>query len=92
MTPEFVPVAETVPGFDVSSWFALYLPAKTPANLVARYEADVAAAVKDASVKQRLEATGAIVIGSSSQELSSFLVSEMKVWGDLIKSASIKAD
>ena len=92
VTPEFVPVAETVPGFDVSSWFALYLPAKTPANLVARYEADVAAAVKDASVKQRLEATGAIVIGSSSQELSSFLVSEMKVWGDLIKSASIKAD
>ncbi|NBS02076.1 MAG: tripartite tricarboxylate transporter substrate binding protein [Rhizobiales bacterium] len=92
VTPEFVPVAETVPGFDVSSWFALYLPAKTPANLATRYEADVAAAVKDASVKQRLEATGAIVIGSSSQELSSFLVSEMKVWGDLIKSASIKAD
>jgi tripartite-type tricarboxylate transporter receptor subunit TctC len=92
VTPEFVPVAETVPGFDVSSWFALYLPAKTPAHLVARYEADVAAAVKDASIKQRLEATGAIVIGSSSQELSSFLVSEMKVWGDLIKSASIKAD
>lgn len=92
VTPEFVPVAETVPGFDVSSWFALYLPAKTPSPIVARYEADVAAAVKDASVKQRLEATGAIVIGSSSQELSAFLLSEMKVWGDLIKGSNIKAD
>ena len=92
VTPEFVPVAETVSGFDVSSWFALYLPAKTPAPVVARYEADVAAAVRDASVKQRLEATGAIVVGSKSQELSAFLASEMKVWGDLIKGSNIKAD
>ncbi len=92
VTPEFVPVADTVPGFDVSSWFALYLPAKTPAPIVARYAADARAAAQDPEVRKKLEATGAVVVGSTQEELAGFLQSEMKTWGDLIRTAGIKVE
>jgi len=92
VTPEFVPVADTVPGFDVSSWFALYLPAKTPAPIVARYAADARAAAQDPEVRKKLEATGAVVVGSTPEDLAGFLQSEMKTWGDLIRGAGIKVE
>ncbi len=92
VTPEFVPVAETVPGFDVSSWFALYLPSKTPAPIIAQYAGAARAAAQDADVRRKLEATGAVVVGSSQEELAGFLQSEMKTWGELIRTAGIKVD
>ncbi len=43
--PEFLPIAQTLPGFDVSSWFALFAPAKTPAAIIAKVQADAKTAL-----------------------------------------------
>jgi tripartite-type tricarboxylate transporter receptor subunit TctC len=92
VTPEFVPLAETVPGFDVSAWFALFAPAKVPAPVLEAYAKAAQLAAQDPAVRQRLEATGAIVVGSSPEELGHFTVQETKIWGDLIKSTGIKIE
>ena len=92
VTPEFIPIAETVPGFDVTAWFALFAPAKIPAPILSIYARDAQLAAADASVKQKLEATGAIVVGSTPEELGRFVKQETKIWGDLIKSTGIKID
>ena len=92
VTPEFVPLAETVPGFDVSAWFALFAPAKVPAPVLEAYAKAARLAAQDPAVRQRLEATGAIVVGSSPEELGRFTVQETKIWGDLIKSTGIKIE
>lgn len=92
VTPEFVPLAETVPGFDVSAWFALFAPAKIPPAVLEVYARDAQLAAKDPAVRQKLEATGAIVVGSSPEELGRFTQQEIKIWGDLIKSTGIKIE
>jgi tripartite-type tricarboxylate transporter receptor subunit TctC len=92
VTPEYAPVADTVPGFDVSSWFAFFVSSKTPPAIVAKLAADTRAAVADKQVQDKLMATGAIPVGGTPEELAAFLKSEMKTWGDLIKEGNIKAE
>jgi len=90
--PEFAPIAETVPGFDVSSWFALFAPAKTPPAIIAKVQADTKAGIADPAVRAKMDALAAEPGGGTSAELGAFLQAEMKKWGDLIKEVGIKAE
>ena len=89
--PQFAPIAELgVPGFDVSSWYALLAPAKTPPEIIGKIHADTVAALADPSTKMKLEQQlGVIVAGSSPAELAAFLQREMDKWGPVIKAAGI---
>jgi tripartite-type tricarboxylate transporter receptor subunit TctC len=90
--PDLPAIAEFVPGYDVSSWFALFVAAKTPPELVARLNADAVAALNYPAVKQRYVQLGATVVGSTPAELGAHLKAEMERWGPIIKAAGIKAD
>jgi tripartite-type tricarboxylate transporter receptor subunit TctC len=90
--PDLPAIGEFVPGYDVSSWFALFVAAKTPPELVARLNADAVAALNTPAVKQRYAQLGATVVGSTPTELAAHLKAEMERWGPIIKAAGIKAD
>lgn len=90
--PEFAPIADTVPGFDVSSWFALFAPAKTPPAVIAKIQADTKAAIADPAVRAKMDALAAEPVGNSPAELGAFLQAEMKRWGDLIKEVGLKVE
>jgi tripartite-type tricarboxylate transporter receptor subunit TctC len=90
--PEFAPIADTVPGFDVSSWFALFAPAKTPPAVIAKIQADTKAGIADPAVRAKMDALAAEPVGNSSEELGAFLQAEMKRWGDLIKEVGLKVE
>ena len=88
--PDLVPIAEAgVPGFDVSSWYAFFAPAKTPRDIIAKIHADTVAALADPATKTRLEQLGVVVVGSTAAQLATFLRSEMEKWGPVIKEAGI---
>jgi len=88
--PDMPTIAEAgVPGFDVSSWYALLVPVRTPAAVIARLHADVATALADPVTKERLEQLGVVVVGSSPRELAAYLKAEMEKWGPVIKAANI---
>jgi tripartite-type tricarboxylate transporter receptor subunit TctC len=78
-----------VRGFDVSSWYAIFAPAKTPVDVVRKISADTAAAVADAATRERLEQLGVAPVGSSPSALAQHLKSEMDKWGPVIKAAGI---
>jgi tripartite-type tricarboxylate transporter receptor subunit TctC len=91
--PDLPTIAEAgVPGFDVSTWFAFFVPAKTPPAIIKKINADVVAALGHSMVKERLERLGATLVGSTPQELAAFLKSEMDKWGPIIREAKIKVD
>src|SRR4051795_5389765 len=90
--PDLPAIAEFVPGYDVSSWFALFVAAKTPGEIVAKLNADAVAAVHHPAVKQRYAQLGATVIASTPAELAAHLKGEMDRWGPIIRAAGIKAD
>jgi tripartite-type tricarboxylate transporter receptor subunit TctC len=88
--PYLPPIAEEgVPGFDVSSWYAFFAPARTPPDVVRKMHADTVAALADPATRSRLEQLGVVVVGSTPEELAHHLKSEMDKWGPIIKAAGI---
>ena len=93
VVPEIPTIAESgVPGFDVSSWFGFFVPARTPREIIARINADTNAALAYPSVKTRFEQLGAVPKGSTAAELAAFLKSETDKWGPVIRDARIKLE
>jgi tripartite-type tricarboxylate transporter receptor subunit TctC len=90
--PEFPTVAETVPGFDVSSWYALFVPAKTPVAIVRKLHTDTVAVLAEPAVRNKLERVGVMVVGSTPEQLAAQLKSETELWGPVIKAAGIKPE
>src|SRR5712691_11442374 len=90
---EFPTVAEAgVPGFEVSSWYALFAPVKTPPEIVRKLHADTVAVPAEPATKAALERVGVVVVGSTSQELAKHLKAETELWGPVIRAAGIKVD
>ena len=90
--PDMPAIAETVPGFDVFSWFGFFVPVRTPADVVAKINADTNAALIYPAVKSRFEDLGAVPRGSTPAELAALLQSETDKWGPVIRDAQIKLE
>ncbi|KRE06509.1 hypothetical protein ASE63_23925 [Bosea sp. Root381] len=90
--PEFAPIADTVPGFDVSSWFALFAPARTPQAVIDKIQADTKAGLADPALRGKMDALAAEPLGNTPAELAAFLQAEMKKWGDLIREVGTKVE
>src|SRR3954447_10154344 len=89
VVPNLPTIAEAgVPGFDVSSWFGFFVPVKTPAEIIAKLNADTNAALAHPSVKPRFDDLGATPPG----QLAAFLKSEVDKWGPVIRDARIKVE
>ncbi len=79
-----------IPGFETGPWFAIVAPAKTPAAIVAKINADVNEALKLPEVIDKLK--GAEIIGGTQQEFAAFMAKETAKWGKLIRDLGLKAD
>jgi tripartite-type tricarboxylate transporter receptor subunit TctC len=89
--PEIPTIAESgIPGYDTSSWFAFFVPAKTPPEIIAKMHADTVAALAEPQIRAKLDALGVIVVGSSPEQLGAHLKAEMERWAPVIKAANIK--
>jgi tripartite-type tricarboxylate transporter receptor subunit TctC len=88
--PEVPTIAESaLPGFEVVSWFALFVPAKTSPAIIKKLNADVAAVLADAAVKARLEHLSYEVHSSSPDELGATFKAEMAKWAPVIKEGGL---
>lgn len=86
-------VAEAgVPGFDVSSWFGLFVPVRTPQDVVRKMSGDTAAALANPAAQQRLGQLGYEVIGSTPEGLATHLRAEIDKWSPVIKGAGIRVE
>jgi tripartite-type tricarboxylate transporter receptor subunit TctC len=89
--PELPTMAEVgFPGFDVSTWFALFAPHGTPAEIITKLHADTMRAIARPDVRDRLDQNAIEIIGSSPMELASIITSETRLWAKVIKDAGVK--
>lgn len=88
--PDLPAVSETLPGFEVVAWFALFAPAGTPAAIVARLNAESNRALSLAEVREKIAAAGSDPIGGTSDELARFLASDIAKWTRVTREAGIK--
>ena len=91
--PSVPTVAEAgLPGYELSPWFAVYVPAGTPKAIVAKLNAAILEAMKLPEVQARFAAIGAEPIGSTPEQLATHLDAEMMKWGKIIQERNIRAD
>jgi tripartite-type tricarboxylate transporter receptor subunit TctC len=91
--PDVPTVAELgYPNFESSQWFGLLVPAKTPPAVIARLNKEALKALASPAVQRRLEEDSSTAAGLGPKEFASFIASEQKRWGAVVRSAKLSAD
>ncbi|KAF1050038.1 Bug family tripartite tricarboxylate transporter substrate binding protein [Xylophilus sp.] len=92
LLPDVPAIAETLPGYELGYWNALYAPAGTPAPVVQRLNDLMRRALASAGVRHSIEQTGMEVTPSSPEELGRFQREEYERWGRIIRTAGIQPE
>jgi tripartite-type tricarboxylate transporter receptor subunit TctC len=90
--PDVPTVAETIPGFEASSWFGLVAPAKTPAPVRAKLSGELETILKMPDVKKRLAELGAEPGTVFGDAFGQFMTDETAKWGKLVKASGATVD
>jgi tripartite-type tricarboxylate transporter receptor subunit TctC len=91
--PDLPTVAELgFPGFDVSLWMGLLMPAGTPADVVDRMNKELGRVLADPATRQKIEEQGAEPAYSTPAAFATFIAGEAKRFGDLVADVGLKVD
>ncbi len=90
--PEIPTIAESIPGFEATTWFAMFAPAGTPKPVIDRLNAEVLRVFRLPDVAERLKTLGLEAVLSSPEELSAYQASEITKWTKVVKESGAKAE
>ena len=81
-----------LPGYEVTPWFAVFLPAGTPKPIISKLNTALVDALKSPEIRTKFDGIGAEPLGSTPDELASYLNKEIERWGKVISTNHIKSD
>jgi tripartite-type tricarboxylate transporter receptor subunit TctC len=87
--PEVPTVADSVPGFEASTWQGIGAPRNTPAEIVERLNREINAVLADPKIKERLAELGSLPTPMSPADFKNLIVAETAKWGKVIRAANI---
>jgi len=90
--PDVPTMAETIPGFEVSTWSGVGVPAGTPPAIVARLSREIAAGLADPGLVARFAEVGAVPLRLSSDEMRAAIARDVAKWARVVKTAGIAAE
>jgi tripartite-type tricarboxylate transporter receptor subunit TctC len=90
--PEVPPIADFVPGYDMSQWYGIAAPRGTPAEIIDRLNREINAAFADPRMKARLADVGGTVLPGTPDDFAKFVATELEKWAKVVKFAGLKAD
>jgi len=91
-TPELPTVGESLKGFEVSNWIALFAPAGTPPEIVRRWNAEVIRIMQSPEIQARLPNEGAKFSPQTPEQFAAFVKSEIAKWAPVVKASGAKVD
>ena len=92
LAPGVPAIAETLPGYDASSWAGLLAPAKTSPAIVAKISAAVQKAIKTPDVVEKFRSQGATPVGDSSEHFAIYLKTDIEKWRAVVAKAGVTID
>jgi tripartite-type tricarboxylate transporter receptor subunit TctC len=92
MAPDIPTIDESVPGFEVNSWFGVVAPKGTPSNVITFLNQAFSKILQQEDTRKQLYNQGQIPVGGSPSEFGAFIDSEIEKWGRVVKSIGLKID
>jgi tripartite-type tricarboxylate transporter receptor subunit TctC len=92
LLPDVPSVGEFVPGYEASQWYGIGAPKSTPAEVVAKLNQEINAALADPRMKARLADLGGVPTPMTPVEFAKLIADETEKWGKVIRAGNIKAD
>jgi len=90
--PDIPTVGEFVPGYEASTWFGIVAPTNTPTEIIEKLNNAINAGLADPKIKARLAEMGGMLLAGSPAEFGKLIAEETNKWGQVIRTANIKAD
>lgn len=91
--PDIPTVAESgVPGYNVTAWYGVAAPAKTPPAAVSRLNTEIVRALNSPDLRQRLVSQGVDPVGTTPEQYTAFVQKEVHKWAKVITAANIKSE
>ena len=90
--PDIPPMADFVPGYEVTSWTGIGAPKGTPAEIVEMLNREINAALAEPGVKARFVELGGKALPGTPGDFARFIADEVEKWGKVIKAAGIKGE
>ena len=90
--PDVPTIAETVPGYSLSTWYGAMVPAKTPREIVLKLNQAMLQALATPEIKERLASLGAEIVASSPEQTAAFFKTELAKYTKVAKTAGIRGD
>jgi len=90
--PDVPTIAETVPGYSMSTWYGAVVPAKTPREIVMKLSQEMLKALAAPDVKERLASLGADIVASSPEETAAIFKTDVAKYTKVAKAAKIQVD
>jgi len=90
--PETPPIAETLPGFELVTWYGIFAPARTPDATIRRLNAEIVKVLADPESRDRLAAQDLEPVPMTPGELRRYTQQDTNRWARLIKAAGIKTE
>lgn len=92
LLPDVPPLADTLPGFDVTQWNAVWAPAGTPKHVLEKLATEIRGIVQSPDYRARMAELGSEAVGSSPSELAAFQKAEIEKYRKIARQANIKAE
>ena len=86
------PIADTVPGYESSSWQAMVAPARTPKPIIERLHREIVSALNSNELRKRLLAEGSEIGGMPPDQFGAYIKSEIAKWSKVVKDSNIKVE
>ena len=90
LLPDIPTVAETVPGYELFTWYGLFAPAKIPAAVLKKVSAHIREILQEADVRQKLLGQGFDPVGNTPDEAVAFIKKESVVFGKIVAGANLR--
>ena len=92
LAPDWPAIADVLPGFDVTAWFAVVGPAGLPKEVVDKFDAATEQALKQPELKARLSTVGITPMLMPPEQLKTFIGTEIVKWTRIVKDANIQPE